>query len=203
MAPFRAYLGRTPEETVQIKDYGQARQLSLFEHGQVALQILTSDSGACLAQILAWLKSRWREENFLKYASANYGIDKICDYIAGIGANTKIIENPARKKATAAVREAEKALPGAQRELAVLLTDPAITPDAKNTRLIPAAQNKITAARTKLDAATAARDTIPAKLPANAIDPAPRPRCCAPGAAACRWCCGCSRTTPSTGYRPT
>jgi len=159
------------EETVTIKDYGQARQITLFEHGQVALQILTSDFDACPAEILAWLKSRWREENFLKYASENYGIDKICDYIAGIEANTKIIDNPARKKATAAVREAEKTLAAAERELAALLADPAITPAAKNTRLIPAAEKKITAARKNLDAAAAARDTIPAKLPANVIDP--------------------------------
>ena len=73
------------EETVQVKDYGQARQITLFEHGQVALQVLTSDFDACPAHILAWLKSRWREENFLKYASENYGIDKICDYIAAGG----------------------------------------------------------------------------------------------------------------------
>jgi Transposase protein len=159
------------EETVQLKDYGQARQLTLFEHGTVVLQILTSDFDACPAQILAWLKSRWREENFLKYASENYGIDKICDYIATIETNTKIIENPARKKASAAVRDAETALAAAERGLAALLADPAITPAAKNTRLIPAAQEKITAARTKLDAAAAARDTIPAKLPANLIDP--------------------------------
>ena len=159
------------EETVQVKDYGDARQLTMFEHGKVALQILTSDFDACPAQILAWLKSRWREENFLKYASENYGIDKICDYIAGIQTNTKVIDNPARKKATAAVREAEKTLAAAERELAALLADPAITPDAKNTRLIPAAQKKITAARNKLDAAAAARDKIPAKLPANVIDP--------------------------------
>jgi len=159
------------EETVQIKDYGQARQLTLFEHGQVALQILTSDSGSCPADILAWLKSRWREENFLKYASGNYGIDKICDYIASIEANTKIVDNPARKKANAAVREAENALTAAERDLARLLADPAITPAVKNARLIPAAQKKITAARRKLDAATAARDMIPAKLPANLIDP--------------------------------
>ncbi|MGB6583535.1 MAG: putative transposase, partial [Streptosporangiaceae bacterium] len=159
------------EETVDIKDYGQARQLTLFEHGKVVLQILTSDLDACPAEILAWLKSRWREENFLKYASENYGIDKICDYLAGITQNTKLIDNPARKQATAAVREAEKALAAAERGLAVLLADPAIPPAAKNTRLIPAAQEKITAARRKLDAATAARDTIPAKLPANVIDP--------------------------------
>ena len=59
----------------------------------------------------------------------------------------------------------------AERDLAVLLADPAISPAAKNTRLIPAAQDKITAAHKKLAAAAAARDTIPAKLPANLIDP--------------------------------
>jgi hypothetical protein len=159
------------EETVQIKDYGQARQITLFEHGKVALQILTSDFDSCPAEILDWLKSRWREENFLKYASQNYGIDKICDYIASIETNTKIIDNPARKKASAAVREAEKALAAAERDLAALLADPAITPAAKNTKLIPAAQKKITAARKKLDAAAAARGKVPAKLPANVIDP--------------------------------
>ena len=35
---------------VQLKDYGDARQITLFEHGRVALQILTSDSDACPAE---------------------------------------------------------------------------------------------------------------------------------------------------------
>jgi hypothetical protein len=169
------YGGRTRQitwagETADIKDYGQARQITLFEHGKVALQILTSDFGACPADILSWLKSRWREENFLKYASENYGIDKICDYLATIEVNTKIVDNPARKAATAATREAEKALAGAERELAGLLTDPAITPAVKNAA-IPALQDDITRARQAVTAATAARNEIPAKLPASAIDP--------------------------------
>jgi hypothetical protein len=169
------YGGRTrqltwAEEKAQLKDYGEARQITLFEHGRVALQILTSDFDACPADILAWLKSRWREENFLKYASQNYGIDKICDYLAAIEVNTKIVDNPARKAATAAVREAEKILAGAERELAALLADPAITPAAKNAR-IPALQKKITRARQAAAAATAARNGIPAKLPASDIDP--------------------------------
>ena len=69
------------EETVQLKDYGDARQITLFEHGKVALQILTSDSGACPAEILAWLKSRWREENFLKYAGVilSFRVSRGCD----------------------------------------------------------------------------------------------------------------------------
>ncbi|MFI5068257.1 MAG: putative transposase, partial [Streptosporangiales bacterium] len=172
------YGGRTrqitwAEETVQVKDYGEARQITLFEHGRVALQILTSDTGACPADILSWLKSRWREENFLKYASVNYGIDKICDYLASIETNTKIVDNPARKAATAAVREAEKALAGTERELAGLLTDPAITPAAKN-KAIPALQDNIIRARQAVTAATAARKPIPAKLPASDIDPGAR-----------------------------
>jgi transposase len=159
------------EETVQLKDYGEARQITLFEHGRVVLQILTSDVDACPAALLGWLKSRWREENFLKYASENYGIDAICDYAADIETNTKITDNPARKEGNAAVREAEKNLAAAERGLAVLLADPAITPADKNTRLIPAAERQIAAARRQLGAAKKARDGIPAKLPANQIDP--------------------------------
>ena len=169
------YGGRTrqiawAEEKVQLKDYGEARQITLFEHGKAALQILTSDCDACPAEILSWLKSRWREENFLKYASENYGIDKICDYLASIETNTKLIRNPARDQANAAVRDADKALAAAERELAGLLADPAITPAAKNAR-IPALQEKITSARAAAAAAVTARKPIPAKLPASTIDP--------------------------------
>ena len=159
------------EETVQLKDYGAARQITLFEHGQVALQILTSDTSACPAEIVSWLKSRWREENFLKYASENYGIDAICDYIADVQANTKIIDNPARKRAAAAVRKAQAALAAAQQELAALLRDPAVPARQKNATMIPAAQQKITSAEQSLAAAGAARGKTPAKLPANVIDP--------------------------------
>ena len=159
------------EETVHLKDYGQARQLTLFEHGQVVLQILTSDTGTCPAEILAWLKSRWREENFLKYAAENYGIDKICDYAAEIEANTKVIDNPARKAANARLRLAEKNLAAAREGYAAMLADPAIPAAAKNTRLIPAAQKNTARAEKALAAAEAARGKIPAKLPANQIDP--------------------------------
>ena len=161
------------EEKVQLKDYGEARQITLFEHGKVALQILTSDFDACPAEILDWLKSRWREENFLKYAAENYGIDKICDFAASIETNTKMTDNPMRKAANAAVRDAEKDLAAAERALAALLADPAVTPAAKN-KAIPGASRKITAARRKLQAATAARAGVPAKLPADQINPEAR-----------------------------
>jgi len=159
------------EETVQVKDYCQARQLTLFEHGQVVLQVLTSDFDACPAEILAWLKSRWREENFLKYAPDNYGTGQICDYIAGIQASTKVTGNPARKAASASLRQAEKTLAAARESYAAMLAGPAIPAAVKNTKLIPAAGKKITRAEKALAQAEAARDKIPARLPANIIDP--------------------------------
>jgi hypothetical protein len=169
------YGGRTrditwAEETVQLKDYGDARQITLFEHGRVALQILTSDTAACPADILSWLKSRWREENFLKYASENYGIDKICDYLASIETNTKLTRNPARDQANAAVRDADKTLAAAERGLAALLADPGLTPAAKNAR-IPGLEKSITRARAAAAAAVTARRPVPAKLPASDISP--------------------------------
>src|ERR1019366_9219346 len=123
------------------------------------------------AAILSWLKSRWREENFLKYASANYGIDAICDYIAAIETNTKITGNPARKRATAAVRAAKAALAAAQQDLAALLREAAVPARDKNATLIPAVQDKITGAEQALAAAETARDRTPARLPASEIDP--------------------------------
>ena len=158
------------EETVQLKDYGGARQITLFEHGNTALQVLTSDGDACPAEILSWLKSRWREENFLKYASENYGIDKICDYLASIETNTKLIRNPARDQANAAVRDTGKTLATAERGLAALLADPGLTPAAKNAR-IPGLEKNITRARAAAAAAVTARKPVPAKLPASDISP--------------------------------
>jgi hypothetical protein len=122
--------------------------------------------------MLSFLKSRWREENFLKYASENYGIDKICDYAAVIEASTKVTGNPARKAANARLRDAEKVLAGAREAYAAMLADPAIPASDKNARGIPAAQEKIARAEQKLTVAKKDRDVIPAKLPANVIDPA-------------------------------
>ena len=71
---------------------------------------------------VAWVLARfadWRALTSLANLAAphgqNYGIDAICDYAAEIEENTKIVDNPARKQANAAVREAEKDLAAAER----------------------------------------------------------------------------------------
>ena len=66
------------DETVEINGYGPARQLTLFEHDEPVLQILTSDLTAPAAALLAWLRCRWRIENVFKYLTAHHGIDCLC-----------------------------------------------------------------------------------------------------------------------------
>ncbi|MGB6161719.1 MAG: putative transposase [Pseudonocardiaceae bacterium] len=82
------------DEMVTINDYGPARQLTLYEHDQPVLQVLTSDLGAPAAALLAWLRCRWRIENVFKYLTAHHGIDWLCHYGADLGPDTALIDNP-------------------------------------------------------------------------------------------------------------
>ena len=158
------------DETVKIKDYGQARQITLFEDGAPVLQVLTSDTAAPAAALLAWLRCRWRIENLFKYLEAHYGIHWLCDYRAETQDDDHLIANPERKAARARLREAEAALAAAERELAALLTSPELSAAAKN-KAIPPAEKKITKARDAVTAAKAALKPIPAKLPASQVTP--------------------------------
>jgi len=158
------------DEPVTIEGYGTARQITWFENGQVAMQVLTSDATACPVALLRTLKSRWRIENTFKYAAEYFGIDALADYLADIEVNTRLVDNPARKKATTAVTTAEVELAEAERALARLLADPTLTVTVKN-EAIPTVQDRITRAQAALTAATATREAIPAKLPANEVDP--------------------------------
>src|SRR6266568_695787 len=186
------------DETAEIKEYGQARQITLFEAGAPVLQVLTSDTDAPAAALLAWLRCRWRIENLFKYLEAHYGIHWLCDYRAGTQDDDHLIANPERKAARARLREAEAALATAERELASLLTSPELSAAAKN-KAIPPAEKKITTARNAVAAASTALKKSPPSSRQTRSPPARRRRSCAPGAGPCRWCCGCSRPPPSTG----
>jgi hypothetical protein len=161
---------RLADETVTIKDYGQARQITLFEDGSPVLQVLTSDTAAPAAALLAWLRCRWRIENLFKYLEDHYGIHWLCDYRAGLEDDDRLTGNPERKAGRARLHEAEAALAAAERELAALLTSPELSAAAKN-KAIPAAEKNITKARQAITAAKAALRNIPAKLPASQVTP--------------------------------
>jgi hypothetical protein len=146
--------------------------LTLFEHGKMVAQAISGRLGACPAELGGWLRGRWAEENMFKYDMANYGLDMLADYAADEVTNTKLKANPACATARKAETAAKTALAAAEIALAKLLADRTITAAAKNSVLIPRAQNEIGTCRQKLEAAQAERKKHRVKLPASDIDPA-------------------------------
>ncbi len=157
------------DETVQINDYGAARQLTLFEHGAPVLQVLTSETTGTGAELLCWLRSRWRIENMFKYAAEHNGIDALADYSMDIDTDTRKVTNPARTAARTTVKTAEAALADAERSLAQLLAGGG-TPKQMNAAL-PGIHRRIEDAAQDLADAKKALKPIRAKIPANELDP--------------------------------
>src|SRR5450759_2659713 len=132
------------DETVQIKGYGAARQLTLYENDAPVLQVLTSDTTATGVGLLYWLRARWRIENMFKYAAEHNGIDALADYGMDIGPDTRKVTNPARSAARKTLVAAHDELDTAERALPQLLNGQG-TPKQKNAAL-PAVHTRIDAA---------------------------------------------------------
>ena len=177
----RRYLS-IADETVTLEGVGAVRQISVFEHGTLRLQILTSDLNTPAAA-LAWrLRCRWRIENCFKYLEDHHGIHWLCDYHMHLAADTTMVANPARAATRAALRTAEAAVSDIEQALAQAATTPTAEVAATNTTLATLTA-QLEKARADVAAARAALKPIPAKLPANTLDPA------------------ATRATPRTGRR--
>lgn len=157
------------DQTVTIKDYGQARQITLFEHGQPVMQILTSDTESCAGALIWFMRARWRIENLFKYLDF-YGIDYLADYHATIDTNTRKVDNPARKAARAKLKALQAERDALRERIGAVHTDRNLSIAALNRESI-AAQRKIHTLEKKITAAAEQLKTIPAKLPANIINP--------------------------------
>jgi hypothetical protein len=157
------------DESVQIKGYGAARQLTLFEHGAAVLQVLTSDTDATGAALLYWLRARWRIENMFKYAAEHNGIDTLADYAMDTGPDTRMVKNPARLAARKTVAAAEAELITAELALPQLLAGPG-TPKQMNAAL-PGVHRRIEVAAAALERAKTALRPVPAKIAATELDP--------------------------------
>jgi len=157
------------DEAVQIKGYGAARQLTLFEHDAPVLQVLTSDTTATAVGLLYWLRARWRIENMFKYAAAHNGIDALADYGMDISPDTRKVTNPARTAARKRVADAQEELATAERALPQLLNGQG-TPKQKNAAL-PGVHRRIDSAIAAAESAKTALRPIPAKVLATDLDP--------------------------------
>ena len=138
-----------------------------------------------------------------KYDMANYGLDMLADYAADEVINAKLKANPAYAAARKAEAAAKTALARAETGLAKLLADPTIPAAAKNSVLIPRAQQEITACQQNWkQPGPNAKSTAPSCPPARSTRPRPGRSCTSTGAA-CNWSCGCWPPMPSTTWPAT
>ena len=157
------------DETVSIKYYGSCRQITLFEKGAPVLQILTSDTTACAQALIWFMRARWRIENLFKYLDF-YGIDYLADYTATIDTFTRPIKNPDRIAARKHLKTITEQRDQLRASIGAAHTDRALSIAALNRESVTA-QRKIQKLEKEITAAQDALKSIPAKLPANVIDP--------------------------------
>ena len=167
----RHYL-RVADEPVELDGYGQARQITLYEHGRVALQILTSDLSTPAARLAHVLRCRWCIENTFKYLEDHHGLHWLSDYHMEIAPDTTLIRNPKRSEALALLRSHEATIGELERKIGAHLTTATATDsDSDSDQTLNSLREQLDTTRESVNAARAALKPIPAKLPANIVNP--------------------------------
>jgi hypothetical protein len=130
------------------------------------------------------MTSRWREENYFRYARAHFALDALDSYAVTPDDPARLVPNPAKKTASATVTAAKKDLAAAQAaregKLAALRSPAPGTTTVITNATLASLDAPVDAARRKLGTAQAAAKAIPAKIPLSQHTPAwsgsmPRP----------------------------
>src|SRR6266851_1403423 len=142
------------------------------------VHILTTRLAADLpaAAVIYRMTSRWREENYFRYGRAHFALDALDSYAVTAEDPGRMVPNPAKKTAAAAVKTAKKTLASAgaaRQEKLTALRSPAPGTSVMITNTTLARLDApVQAARRGLDAAQAAARAIPAKIPLAEHNPA-------------------------------
>jgi hypothetical protein len=121
------------------------------------------------------MSSRWREENYFRYARTQFALDALDCYAAAPDDPDRMVPNPARKTAAARIRQAEAAAQAAEtaRDAALLqLRSPAPGQAAYLTnQVINALDAPVEAAYHELEQAEDAAGATPARIPPGTLAP--------------------------------
>jgi hypothetical protein len=138
-------------------------------HGAIRqIHTLTSRTDLAAGEVCWRMSSRWREENYFRYARTRFALDALDSYAAAPDDPHRMIPNPAKKAAAARVRAAEQAVSGTEagRDAALLkLRSPAPGQAAYLTnQMINALNAPVEAAHAELGDAEQAAAAIPARI---------------------------------------
>ena len=142
------------------------------------VRILTTRPAADLpaAAVIYRMTSRWREENYFRYGRAHFALDALDTYATTPEDPARLVPDPAKKTAAAAVKTARKTLADAaaarEEKLAALRSPAPGTATVITNQALARLDAPVDAARRDLDAAKAAAKAIPAKIPLAEHNPA-------------------------------
>ena len=143
--------------------------------GTRQIHALTSRTGLPAGEVCWRLTSRWREENYFRYARTHFALDALDSHAATPDDPGRKVPNPAKKAAAAQVRRAEilAAAAQAQRDasLAALRNPPPGQPVTITNQMINALDAPVEAAHGELEAAQDAAAAVLARIRLGEITP--------------------------------
>jgi hypothetical protein len=143
--------------------------------GTRQIHALTSRADLPAGEVCWRLTSRWREENYFRYARTRFALDALDSYAAAPDDPGRMVPNPAKKTAAARIRAAEQAITSAEtaRDAALLeLRSPAPGQAAYlSNQVINALAAPVEAAWRELDDAEQAAAATPARIPLGTLSP--------------------------------
>ena len=143
--------------------------------GTRQIHVLTSRTDLTAGEVCWRLTSRWREENYFRYARTHFALDALDSYAAAPDDPHRLVPNPAKNTAAARIRAAEAAAQAAEaaRDAALLqLRSPAPGRAAYLTnQVINALAAPVEAAWKELQEAERAAAAVPARVPLSALTP--------------------------------
>ncbi len=139
------------------------------------IHALTSRTDLTAGEVCWRLSSRWREENYFRYARTRFALDALDSYAAAPDDPDRKVPNPAKKTAAARVRQAEAAAQAAEtaRDAALLQLrspDPGQAAWITN-QVINALAAPVEATCRDLDQAEQAAPATPARIPLGELTP--------------------------------
>jgi transposase-like protein len=139
------------------------------------IHALTSRTDLAAGEVCWRLTSRWREENYFRYARTHFALDALDSHAATPDDPARLVPNPAKKAAAAQARHTEvlAAAAEAQRDasLAALRNPPPGQPVTITNQMINALDAPVEAAHRELEAAQDAAAAVPARIRLGEIAP--------------------------------
>ena len=173
MVTLRISDGPRKGQTVPLRQV--SRRVPARSGGARQIHALTSRTDLPAGEVCWRLTSRWREENYFRYARTHFALDALDSHAATPDDPDRKVPNPAKKTAAAQVRRAEilAAAAKAQRDasLAALRNPAPGQPVTITNQMINALDAPVQGACRELDEADTAAAATPARVPLGTLAP--------------------------------